>query len=98
MLKIVYALLQNGEDLRQYAARLKHHDIIALIDQVKFSLVSHFHRHKCAAILNRELSWHFGMFQMAAHAIFEQNEQQLKYAISRDDECDVNFMHQVTWE
>lgn len=31
--------LQNGEDIRQFTAILKHHDIIRIIDEVKFSLV-----------------------------------------------------------
>jgi hypothetical protein len=35
------------------------------------------------------------MFQMAVHSFMEVNPKQLKYAVSRGDECDVNFLQLV---
>ena len=35
---IIY--LQDGRDMRQFAAHKKYHDVVALIDKVRISLVS----------------------------------------------------------
>ncbi|KAK2186408.1 hypothetical protein NP493_201g03005 [Ridgeia piscesae] len=63
----LHSICEDGKNARQFAAGLKFHDIVAMIDKVKFS-------------------------NMAVYGVLEHDYEKLAYAISRRQDCDVNFL------